>query len=342
MKFRKMLFCLVLVLALTAALLPASAVDLEQTGRLTIECMHEQKPIVGVPFDLYYVGALDANRIVPTAEFSLFNLNLHRQDLETVNRLALTLQAYVAIQQLQPRYSGETDETGCYRIEDMEQGLYLVIGSTTVQGDYTFSCTPFFVAIPRLDPTSLDLIFDQTVRPKFNVQSTTTPGSVTRKVLKVWDDKGYESERPKSITVRLFCNGKEYDSVKLSDENNWRYTWEGLDEKYDWLVAEDLIPKYTMQMEKEGITFVLTNSRKPDSTDPTDPTDPTNPSTDPTEPSTDPTEPSTDPTSPTKPDDNKDLPYTGQYWWPVLAFGFGGVVCIIGALLCEKRKKHEE
>jgi len=50
----------------------------------------------------------------------------------------------------------------------------------------------------------------------------------------VWNDRGFESERPKEATVILvnaydYENYNAFDTVILNDENNWSYEWKGLE-----------------------------------------------------------------------------------------------------------------
>src|SRR5699024_1619844 len=65
---------------------------------------------------------------------------------------------------------------------------------------------------------------------------------------KVWDEVD-ERYRPESITVLLFANGEEVDSVKVSDDTDWMYGFTDL-EKYDdqgkeitYTVKEEDVPK---------------------------------------------------------------------------------------------------
>lgn len=59
-------------------------------------------------------------------------------------------------------------------------------------------------------------------------------------VRKVWVDDG--RGRPDSVTVQLLRDGKGYDEVELSQSNNWAYTWDRLDDDYDWSVIEVDVP----------------------------------------------------------------------------------------------------
>ena len=61
-------------------------------------------------------------------------------------------------------------------------------------------------------------------------------------VHKVWEDQN-SSDRPKKITVQLLKNGEAAESIELTEEMQWTYTWENLDVDADWSVIETNIPK---------------------------------------------------------------------------------------------------
>ena len=76
-------------------------------------------------------------------------------------------------------------------------------------------------------------------------------------------------------------------------------TWSGLDDGCTWTVVEKECEGYTVRVEREGITFVMTNTYAAEIPDDPTPEAPLPP---------DPAKPT--PGGPT-------LPQTGQVWWPV-------------------------
>lgn len=145
----------------------------------------------------------------------------------------------------------------------------------------------------------------------FVVTNTYSPGeptddTVTRTVLKVWDDKGYENRRPKSVKVTLLQNGTVYDAQVLGESNGWQYTWDGLP-KYDkngneinWTIREDAVSGYVSSTRQNGFTFVLTNTL-----------------------------------------DKQKLPQTGALWWPVPILAVAGLTFLITGTLSRKKNGHE-
>lgn len=62
---------------------------------------------------------------------------------------------------------------------------------------------------------------------------------------KVWDDAGHEDVRPSSIIVSIFADGEEFETIKITAENNWTYTLKNL-QKYK--KGQEI--KYTIEEEK--------------------------------------------------------------------------------------------
>ena len=87
-------------------------------------------------------------------------------------------------------------------------------------------------------------------------------------VKKVWEDNNnLNGKRPTSITVKLYVNTIEKETINLSSANNWEKIWENLP-KYNedgseitYGVEETNIPTgYTSRIVKNRNTFIITNT----------------------------------------------------------------------------------
>ncbi len=81
-------------------------------------------------------------------------------------------------------------------------------------------------------------------------------------VRKIWKDDGVG--RPASIRVNLLRDGEVYDTVTLSDRNNWSYSWDKLDYRYKWSVEEDEVPEgyvATYKKNSSGWVTTITNTK---------------------------------------------------------------------------------
>jgi len=80
-------------------------------------------------------------------------------------------------------------------------------------------------------------------------------------VNKVWVDDGIG--RPAGITVHLLQNGVVYDSVVLSEKNNWSHAWTELNRFYKWTVEEEVPEGYvaTYKTNSSGWVTTITNTK---------------------------------------------------------------------------------
>ena len=82
---------------------------------------------------------------------------------------------------------------------------------------------------------------------------------------KTWvDDNDRDGLRPDQITVRLYRDGTEYDAKTVTAEDEWKYSWTGLDKYRDggveikWTIDEDVVEGYTKTIDG----FNLTNTHE--------------------------------------------------------------------------------
>lgn len=342
-----------------AALFAIPVCAAEKDAKLIIEYTDGSKALSGARFDLYYVAETeDYSYFTLTEDFEDYPIKVNGLDSEGYRRLASTLESYIDRDDIEPYDSGKTDKNGRLEFPEdaarLKKGLYLILGNKCNVGNYKYTAEPVLVFVPGIVNETGELIYTVTVEPKYDKDKINDGKDyVTRKVIKVWDDDGNKSERPKSITVQLLRNKKVYDTVVLNSGNNWKYTWTKLDADYDWKVAEKKVDGYTVDIYREGITFVITNTAdKPDKpVIPVKPDKPDKPVT-PDKPSTPniPNEPSTPVDSdrpvigsmdnPPKPAES--LPQTGMLWWPVPILAASGILLVAVGRRVRRGAEHEE
>lgn len=295
---RRLCACLV-CLVLFAALLPGTAyargiVDLEKPVTLTI-----QYPSPDAVFRIYRVA--DVSRYGEYSlcgDFTGYGVSIDQPDAAGWRALAYTLASYAQRDELEPMMESKTQADGTLLFSALP-GMYLVVGEKSVYDGWVYSPEPFIVALPGLDSED-NWVYDVSSQPKYEKEEEVIPEDVS--VLKIWDDGKDETNRPKQIEVQLLQNGVVVDTVVLSKDNNWRYTWEGLDSKFTWTVVEKDVPDgYKVSISPDNGTIVITNKRTP----------------------------------PPTPDEPK-LPQTGQLWWPVPIL----VCCGLGMFLIGWRRRQ--
>ena len=77
-------------------------------------------------------------------------------------------------------------------------------------------------------------------------------------VHKVWDDNGYPN-RPDSVTVHLLRDGEKHEEIVLNADNQWTYTWDDLDDRYQWSVKEEVPAGYEATYKTEDNKVFITN-----------------------------------------------------------------------------------
>ncbi len=337
----KIVFVMLIVWAIAAG---AYAATQESVGTIKVECSYNDEPVSSIPFSLYHAGDVSGSKITLDSKFSAFPVNFQSLDVDSLNKLALTIKGYVVAASIVPDATGISDDNGVLTFDGLSAGLYLVVGKGAAVDQMYYSSVPFFVLIPTTKPESGEMIYNQTVFPKF-ARSQDVDLTLTRKVIKSWkdidedidEDIDYETERPSEVTIRLYCDGLEYDSVKLSDTNSWQYTWEGLPAEHDYVVVEDEEIGYTVDIEREGVTFKVTNT--PVKILP--PIRPDNPPDDSPDNSSHTTSDEPGSNNSNSPSANK-LPATGLNWWPVLICAILGLLCLATGVLWQKGSIHEE
>lgn len=320
MKIHRIWKCLVVSMILLALVLcfgttafAYGTIDTDQESSLTVYFGKDGNGFPGVEFQVYRVADVsDDAQFTLSGSFAEYPVVVNGLDSSGWWTLAQTLDAYVARESLKPFRKAETGDDGRAVFDQMDTGLYLVTGDRYGQGRYTYTPEPFLVCLPTPDDESGVWVYDTVASCKYD-SCYNPPGSdedtVDREVLKVWQDDGNEEKRPNEIIVQLLRDGEVYDTVTLSEDNNWRYTWTGLDSNCTWRMTEYQTPKgYTVTVNQEGITFVMTNTYDtPSDTSPKTPSDSS---------------------SHTSPNESR-LPQTGVLWWPVPLLACGGVLLFL-------------
>ena len=299
----------------------------EDTYSLTVDFItKEAGAIPDCQFELYY--ALSPNGTL-FGDFA--DLKVEVGDLtssENVSTLASTLAAYVDTGFTEDIDEVGTNALGEAKFEDLDAGIYLVVGSSAEVNGILYTPKPALIRISGHDMDG-ELVKDVVAAVKYD-RLELPPKPISRTVTKVWDD-GDSSDRPKSVTVQLLKDGEKYDEQVLSDANKWSYTWEELDPASEWSVIEVDVPDgYTVSVSLEDTEFIITN--KGDEVVP--PPDDTSTSDDNS--NNDNSLPPTPPSGTGNGGGNNDtpkLPQTGQLWWPVpILLASGCVLLLIGII----------
>ncbi len=87
------------------------------------------------------------------------------------------------------------------------------------------------------------------------------PGTTQLTAQKEWSGEGAHPDR---VTVALLADGDVQETVTLSDDNGWAYTWTGLDAAKSWSVVEQDVPAgYAASYQTAEQTVIITNTAVP-------------------------------------------------------------------------------
>ena len=215
---------------------------------LTVEFQHEGFPISNAVFHLYRIADLGQDgELSYRSDFSDLRL-----DAEALTNAAQDLYARVEKQNIQPEQTLTTNKEGTASVGDLAPGAFLLVGAPATVNGFVYYVDKQVIF---LEENTLLL------RPK----STRLPlGTelISVKAVKLWDDRGYENERPDAIVVRLLKDGETVSSAVLSDANNWSHTWNDLLPNAKWTVQEDVPEGYKVTVQESEHIFTLTNHRK--------------------------------------------------------------------------------
>lgn len=267
---RRVLF--VLVACLVASLMfsvTVSARDFVETDKactLDLTYKYEETYFEGVEIKIYKVASFNVVGEYELAgdfvDYAIDVVNVKSQD--EWNALSDTLAAYVAADSLVPTKEATTGADGVASFTDLEVGLYLVSGAvTTYIDDGTIHYDDFLISVPGLDDEE-NWIYDIDSMPK-PVYHEPVYEEIEYSVVKLWKDAGYEDKRPEGINVDIMKDGELVESIVLTAENNWSYSWIGLDDGSVWQVVERDVPEaYTVTFEQKDLAFMITNTYIPE------------------------------------------------------------------------------
>lgn len=285
-RLKMILYSLLLTAIVSFPIFAAEAIDVDREVNLTLNYQDKERALSGAKFSLYQIAQADAfGTLTVTEAFEPFSVDIDGKQEEDWGKLALTLESYVLRDKLTPLDEGKTDDIGMLYFptaeEKLSPGLYLVLGTRYKKYSNIYDTAPFLVMLPEQDLEKNEWVYGITASPKYTVDrdsggsgssggsdKPSTPGKpdgakpddITCRVVKVWDDAEVEDYRPEEIWVELLQDGELYDTVALSEENNWRYEWNELSNESRWTVAEEELENYRMSLEQNGNTFVMTNT----------------------------------------------------------------------------------
>ena len=255
----------------------ATFIDTDTKGSLRLSYSYDGTPFEGLQIRIFRVAEVSAyGDFTLTGNFYDLPVDVnHVKTQDEWRELASTFSAYVTANEIAPEYELLTDGEGQATFADLPLGLYLVYMVRADQEDGYCHFDSFMISVPTLDAED-NWVYSVESRPK-SVQKVIVPKEISYTVSKLWRDEGNANKRPQAVTIALYRDGEYVETVVLSEENNWMYTWTVVDDGAIWQAVELNVPEgYTVTLEQNGNCFLVTNSYEGDD-DPPDTGDIGNP-----------------------------------------------------------------
>ena len=267
------MFCLCM---LPCQVLAASTTDAKESispdkdCSLTIAYRYDGKSFSNHPVRLYKIADVSADfQYGLTEPFANSGLILNGvQSVSEWNVIRSTLETHILSHDVDADLIGVTDEGGQICFQALKPGLYLAITDQVIQQDWIYAFDSALVALPGLGTDGL-WQYEVAVASKSRaIPPADADEEIEFKVLKLWKGDNGRSDRPQSIEVEIFRDGVSYQTVILSEENHWAFSWFAKDDGATWKVVERNVPAgYTVMVEERETSFILTNTRPPDKPD---------------------------------------------------------------------------
>ena len=235
----------------------------EKACTLTISYCYDGAAFADAPVKLYKIADVSADcryTLTPAFADSALVINGIRAQGEW-NAIRTTLEAYILAYDIQADRTIATNTDGQVCFETLETGLYLAVVGEVAQGDLRCYFASALVSLPGLG-TDGYWQYEVEVQAKAEALPPVDPDEIIDlKVLKLWKGDEGRNDRPESVEIEIFRNGVSYETVVLSDKNNWCYNWSAKDDGANWMVVERNVPAgYIMTVEERELSFVVTNT----------------------------------------------------------------------------------
>ena len=227
----------------------ANTIDLSKKGSISVTLKEKSENVLidGAEITIYHIGdaSIKDNNLVfnkreeLTCDVSLDNL----KDTKLVSDIAKCINDNII------KYVGTTDN-GKVTYNNLNQGLYLVTQTKSTEG-YS-DIDSFLVAIPKVEDNKW--IYNINALPKVDIYKV-----IDLVVEKKWNT--ISKNIPKYVNIELYKGEELIDTIELSEENNWTYTFEGIEKSDKYTIKEINIPKgFTPSYKVNEYIFTVTNS----------------------------------------------------------------------------------
>lgn len=305
--FRGKLLLLLTFLLFPLSVWAAGSIDKDAPVSLTIHAEYGETAVRGMKFYAYRISEIEENgELVVRDRYAEYkkDLDIRGENDSAWWEMAEKLERKIILDgKITPDASAKTDENGVVTWKSLHQGLYLILADGVEQDGYVYTTSAFFAVLPEQDLKKNVWNYDVTANAKPERQ----PVLADYQVVKVWKDDCHKNQRPESIEITLYRDGKAFETITLPENGRWTHTWKNLSVNHKWTVAEKQQKGYLKpEVTRKGNVFTVTNACSKAADTP-----------------------------------EQKLPQTGQLWWPIPILLCTGLLCIVWGLIRRRGSQNE-
>ncbi len=250
MRHRNMLQLFLIIAGCLLSLIHAKAdgIDPDRGCSVTVRT---DLPASGMKFRIYQAGILDEfAEIIPNEGYDSCTIDPD-DPKKTIASLKRTAEKMPA------DYEAVMPESGIMKLDDLEAGVYLILGEVKETDRYILMPSPMLVFLPSRNKASEPWDYDPEISLKCRMTEI-HPELTAYSVRKQWRNDS-AALRPKSITV-IISDGKEERNAVLDESNHWTYSW-AAEKGTVFTVREKSVPAgYSAKVTSEGHSFIIVNT----------------------------------------------------------------------------------
>ncbi len=235
-----------------------SAASAEGSVRLTLVCKARNELVDRMPWSVFRIGSLNGGKIVLEGEFASYPVDMSDLSAASLADAASTLKEYAFTYKLKPYAKEKTGKDGTVTFDALEDGVYLLAAKNHKSGDKTYLPTPAIIEVNSAQSQEL------TIYPKISSIRTLADEFERFNVRKVWEKYEGMLVKPTEIVVDIYRDYEFYETVTLTADNDWNYSWEELVGS-EWTMIERKIPENcTVVYRNDGRRYIVVNTYNPE------------------------------------------------------------------------------
>ncbi len=137
-----------IIMSILVAFLSTFKASADSVGSLTLDCHYGDEKVENMSWSIYKIGERDiSGGFAIDDAFSSTGVALDDLSASAVQTDADTLAAYVSENGVTALATAYTNEDGLASFSELDYGIYLVIGQSVLQNEYTFTASPSIIEI---------------------------------------------------------------------------------------------------------------------------------------------------------------------------------------------------